>query len=58
MADRAAKIFLMKGKSNAPRKPPRVLVLGPPGTGRTTQAERLAARYGLTFVSATQLLRD
>lgn len=58
LTERATKIFMMKGKSNAPRKPPRVIILGPPGAGRTTQAQRIAQRYGLAYVSSVQLLRD
>lgn len=52
------KVFLAKGRNKAPRKPPRVLVLGPPGSGRTTIANSLAKTYGITFVSTLQLLRD
>lgn len=29
-------------KSNAPKRPPRILVMGPPGSGRTTQAQLIA----------------
>ena len=52
------KVFLAKGRSKAPRKPPRVIILGPPGSGRTTLAKNLSVSYGLTFVSTNQLLRD
>ncbi|CAG9320457.1 unnamed protein product [Blepharisma stoltei] len=58
IADRVAKIFLMKGRSNAPRRPPKVILLGPPGSGRSSQAQNLAVRYGLSLVSTSQLLRD
>lgn len=58
VSDRAARIFLMKGRSSAPRRPPKVILLGPPGSGRSSQAQNLAVRYGLTLVSTSQLLRD
>jgi len=48
----------MKGRSNAPRRPPKVILIGPPGSGRSSQAQNLAKRYGLTLVSTSQLLRD
>lgn len=52
------KVFLAKGRSRAPQKPPCVIVLGPPGSGRTTLAKNLHEKYGLTFISTNQLLRD
>jgi adenylate kinase len=36
----------------------RVVVLGPPGSGKGTQARRLADRLGVQHVSVGQLLRD
>ena len=38
--------------------PPQLIVLGPPGAGKGTQAARLAARLGLVHVSPGKILRD
>jgi adenylate kinase len=35
----------------------RLLMLGPPGSGKGTQGERLAARYGVPHLSSGELLR-
>ena len=45
-------------RSNAPRRPPRVILLGPPGSGRSTQATIIAKRYGLVHVCARSLLKS
>jgi len=31
-----AKMLKLKFKQNAPRRPPRILIMGPPGSGRAT----------------------
>ena len=44
-------------KSNAPRRPPRVILIGPPGSGRSTQANVIAKRYGLVHICTRSLLK-
>lgn len=39
------------------RHPTRLLLLGAPGSGKGTQGERLAQRYGARHVSTGELLR-
>jgi SpoVK/Ycf46/Vps4 family AAA+-type ATPase len=51
------KMLSLRFKSNAPRRPPRVIILGPPGTGRDTQATLCAQQFGLVHISARQLLK-
>lgn len=48
----------LRFRSNAPRRPPQVVILGPPGSGRTTTAETLCKRYGLVLVSPMNLLNE
>jgi pantothenate kinase len=42
VANELKKMLSLRYKPNAPRRPPRVIILGPPGTGRNTQAELVA----------------
>ena len=53
-----ARMLRIRYKSNAPRRPPRVILLGPPGSGRSTQAGIIAKRYGLVHVSTRDLLKN
>ncbi len=36
----------------------RVIMLGPPGSGKGTQGERIASRYGVPHLSSGELFRD
>lgn len=45
-------------KSHAPKRPLRVILLGPRGSGRHTQASMIAAKYGLVHVNVSALLKD
>jgi len=51
-----ARIMKLRIKPNAPRRPPKILLVGPPGSGKTTIGRLIAQKYGLIFVSAANLL--
>lgn len=47
---------LIQIKINSPKRPPRLIILGPPGSGWATQAWALSKRYGLVHISTMNLL--
>ena len=52
------KILKLRFKNDAPRTPPKIIILGPPGSGKTTQCETLANQFGLVKVSVHDLLNN
>lgn len=48
----------LRYKSDAPRRPPRVILLGPPGSSRSAQSQILADTFGLVNVSPMDLLKQ
>jgi hypothetical protein len=57
VANDLARMLRIRYRSNAPRRPPRVILLGPPGSGRSTQAASIAKRYGLVHICTRTLLK-
>jgi adenylate kinase len=58
VANDLARMLRIRYRSNAPRRPPRVILLGPPGSGRSTQAATVANRYGLVHLCTRTLLKQ
>ena len=50
--------ILKLNRSKGPRRPPRVLLMGPPGCGKTDHAKRLAQKYKLQYVKVSELIKD
>ena len=46
----------LRCNDHAPRRPPRILVVGPPGSGRYTQAKLIAENFGVVFISIRDIL--
>ncbi len=51
------KMLKLRYRNGAPRRPPRVVLLGPPGSGRSTQAALLAETFGVVNVSPADLVK-
>lgn len=45
-------------RSKGPRRPPRVLLLGPPGCGKTEHAKKLAAKYKIQYIKVLEMVKD
>lgn len=52
-----ARMLRIRYKSDSPRRPPRVILLGPPGSGRSTQARIISKRFGLVHICTRTLIR-
>jgi len=58
IANDLARILRIRFKSNAPRRPPRVILLGPPGSGRSTQAAAISKHFGLVYLCTRTILKN
>lgn len=45
-------------RSKGPRCPPRILLMGPPGCGKTDHARKLAQKYKLQYVKVSEMIKD
>ena len=52
------RMLKIKFSAKSPRKPPQIIILGPPGSGRSSQARLLAQQLGLVKVSVFELLKE
>lgn len=50
--------ILRLNKTNAPRSPPRIMILGPPGCGKSLYAKRVAEKYRLSYIRVKNLIKD
>lgn len=51
-------IKMVKIKISDQMRPPRIIILGPPGSGRSTQAKHVAKKYGIVHISIVDLLKE
>jgi 2-phosphoglycerate kinase len=58
IANDLARMMRIRFKSNAPRRPPRIILLGPPGSGRSTQATAIAKKFGLVHLCTRTILKN
>lgn len=56
VVDDIARIMKLRVRPNAPRRPPKILIIGPPGSGKSTIGKLIAGKYGLIYVSTSNLL--
>lgn len=45
-------------RSKGPRRPQRILLMGPPGCGKTDHAKNLAAKFKLQYVKVSHMIKD
>mmetsp|Transcript_20836 Transcript_20836/g.25529 ORF Transcript_20836/g.25529 Transcript_20836/m.25529 type:complete len:240 (-) Transcript_20836:589-1308(-) len=57
VANDLARMLRIRHRNNAPRRPPKVLIIGPPGCGKSTQAQQIADAFGLVNVSPAKILK-
>lgn len=57
VANDLARMLRIRHRNNAPRRPPKVILIGPPGSGRSTQAQMVAEAFGLVNISPQNLLK-
>jgi len=52
------RIIKLRVKSGGPRSPPRVVIVGAPGSGKTTLSKMIARQFNIIHVSTTNLLNN
>ena len=45
-------------RSKGPRRPPRILLMGPPGCSKTEHAQHLSYKYKVQYVKVSHLIKD
>lgn len=57
VANDLARMLRIRHRNNAPRRPPKVMLIGPPGSGRSSQAQQIADAFGLVNISPQKILK-
>ena len=57
VAEEIVRILKLKS-TKAPRRPQRVILLGPPGSQKEIFAQQVAAKYQLVYIRVSQLITD
>ena len=57
VANDLARMLRVHYVNNSPRRPPRVMLIGPPGSGRSTQAQQISDAFGLVLISPQKILK-
>ena len=57
IVEEMARIMMLKD-SNAPRKPPKIVMMGPPGVELNKHAKEISAKYKLIYIDVNQMVKD
>lgn len=57
VSNELVRMLKLRYKNNSPRRPPRIVIVGPPGSGRETQSRLLAKQFGMVHVSVRDILK-
>lgn len=58
IANHLSTMLKIRFRTNSVKRPPRIILLGGPGSGRSTQSQMMADRFGLVNVSPELLLKQ
>lgn len=45
-------------RSSAPRRPPRIMLMGPPGCGKSQHARKIAEKYNIAYIKVSHMIKD
>ena len=57
VAAELCKMLKLRYKQDAPRRAPKIILVGPPGSGCQTQSKALAQYFGLVRISVREMLK-